>query len=126
MSKTVTIAGRQCFFTRRRYGGREDGCTYSWLHVYMRGKWNSLFDPWPVLNPPRKGPEGVEATIRNAELPEFKITTSDGRAHMLRAESEAAAISYWDASGELLMVSIEQTEAAAPPAAKDQPSAVAA
>lgn len=56
MAKGIIIDGFEISFTRRRYGGRYGGTTYTWAHVKLgpdHWDWQQFpGDPWPCINPP--------------------------------------------------------------------------
>ena len=49
-STPVIVDGVKISFVRRRYGRT----TYTWLHAFINGAWDTIGDPWPCLNPPKR------------------------------------------------------------------------
>ncbi len=88
VSKQETIvAGRRVFFTRRRY----DNTTYTWAHVFIRGRFRELGDPWPSITVPRKE---LEASIQYEAGALYLVQLAD-RQERHRADSEAALRTFW-------------------------------
>lgn len=54
MTKPVRIGEYSVGFERRRYGPRSSPTFYTWVYLQTGPDgWESLGDPWPVLNPKR-------------------------------------------------------------------------